>query len=76
MKKVKSSIFWGIPLNSPLIVKGIFRETCHLHLQGWGVNQARNQHEAGSKQSLVYIGFLLGLLFNPEKGYDFFQTVD
>jgi hypothetical protein len=32
------------------------------------ISQTRNEHEAGSKQSLLHAGFLLGLLFNPEYG--------
>jgi hypothetical protein len=30
------------------------RGTCYLHLQGQTISQARNQHEAGSKQSLTF----------------------
>jgi hypothetical protein len=29
-------------------VKRHFGETCRLHLQGWRISQARNQHEAGA----------------------------
>jgi hypothetical protein len=39
---------------SPLKVNRCFRRTRHLHLQSRRINQARNQHEAGSKQSLAY----------------------
>jgi hypothetical protein len=31
-----------------------FLGTCHLHLQGWRVSQARNQHEASSKLLLSF----------------------
>jgi hypothetical protein len=37
---------------SPLKVNQRFGGTCYLHLQGLKVSQARNQHEAGSKQKI------------------------
>jgi hypothetical protein len=45
-----------------------------------GFIQARDQHEASSKQTcacyLLHAGFLLGLLFGPEDGsYTFFRSV-
>jgi hypothetical protein len=39
-----------IMLCSLLIINQRFRGTCRLHLQGWGISQARNQHEAAGKQ--------------------------
>jgi hypothetical protein len=42
---MKSSVFWDITLCSLLKVNHCFRQTCHLHLQGWRISQARNQRE-------------------------------
>jgi hypothetical protein len=52
----------------------MFRGTCHLHLQGLEVSQARNQHEVGGKQSLLLptSSLFLGLFFDPEDGTDTF----
>jgi hypothetical protein len=36
----------------------------HFHLQGQRLSKARNQQEIGD---LLIAGFLLGLLFDPEK---------
>jgi hypothetical protein len=47
---MKSSIPWDITTCSPLKVKRRFGGTC-LHLQGLKTNQARHQHEAGSKKT-------------------------
>jgi hypothetical protein len=44
---LKSSVFWDM-MCSPLKVNQCFGGTC-LHLKGWRISQARNQHEAGSK---------------------------
>jgi hypothetical protein len=42
-----SSLIWDItPRKSAVVSEG----TCHLHIQGLRVSQARNQHKAGSKQ--------------------------
>jgi hypothetical protein len=46
----RSSIFWDITLCRPLEVNRRFGGTCRLHLPGRKISQARNQHEAGSKQ--------------------------
>jgi hypothetical protein len=55
-----------IPPFSPLKVNEPIGGTrCLLH-QGSRISQARNPHEAGSKQSL------LGILLNPENGGDMF----
>jgi hypothetical protein len=40
---MKSSIFWDITLCSPLKAKWCFGGTCHLHLEGWRINQARSE---------------------------------
>jgi hypothetical protein len=47
-------IFWDITPCSPLKVNRRSGGTCCPHLQGWGVNQARNLHEAVSKQSFIW----------------------
>jgi hypothetical protein len=48
---LKSCIFWNMTPCNPLRVSRRFRETCRLLLQGQRINHARNQCEAGSKQS-------------------------
>jgi hypothetical protein len=45
---------------SPVKINQRFKETCHLHLQGWRVRQTSNQIEASSK--LLHPGFLPGLV--------------
>jgi hypothetical protein len=50
---MKSYIFWDITPCNPLEANKRFGETCRLHLQGRTTRQARNHHEAGSKE--VYI---------------------
>lgn len=54
----KRSVLWDIMVCSPLKVNQHFRGTLHLHLYGPRINQARKQHEAGSKQiSETFVGF-------------------
>jgi hypothetical protein len=48
----KSPIVRDIMPCSPLKVNRRLGGTCRLHLQGWSICQARNQHEAGSKRWL------------------------
>jgi hypothetical protein len=48
---MKMSILCDITPCSPLKINPGFRGTCRLYLQGRGISQTRNQHEAGSKQS-------------------------
>jgi hypothetical protein len=43
----KGSVFW----DSPLKTNTFSWRTCRLHPHGRRINQGRNQHEAGSKQS-------------------------
>jgi hypothetical protein len=59
---MKTSVFWDITPCNPLKVGRRFGGTCRLHHQGRRISQARNQHEAGSKQSL-YKGNLLKKIF-------------
>jgi hypothetical protein len=47
----KISIFWDVTPYIPANVKRCFRGKCRLHIQGRRISYARNQHEAGSKQS-------------------------
>jgi hypothetical protein len=54
----KSSIFCGITPCSQLKVNGRFGGTCHLHLHGQRISQAKNQRES--------------LFFDPEGGRDKF----
>jgi hypothetical protein len=55
---MKISIFWDVMSCSPLKVNRRFGGTCRLHLQGWRISQARNQHEAGGRQSSWLIGLV------------------
>jgi hypothetical protein len=55
---MKNFIFWNISQCSPLKVNRGFGGTC-LHPQGRGVNQTRNQHEAGSKHGCASSWFLV-----------------
>jgi hypothetical protein len=48
---MKSSIFWDIMPCSLMKVNWLFGETCHFHPQCGAISQARNQHEAGRRQS-------------------------
>jgi hypothetical protein len=59
-------------LCSPLRVNRCFGGTCRLHFHGRRVSQARNQHETGTKQSRLFAGFFLDLLFNTEDGGNMF----
>lgn len=58
---MKSSLFWDIRTCSQLIVNQRFGGTCCLHLQGWKISQAINQHVGSSNQSRA----LLAVCFNP-----------
>jgi hypothetical protein len=49
---IKSSIFWDITPCSLLKANRSFRGLCRHHIQSLRIGQARNQSEAGSKQSL------------------------
>jgi hypothetical protein len=48
---MKISIFWDITPCGPLKVSHRFGVTHHLQLQARKISQARNRHEAGSRQS-------------------------
>jgi hypothetical protein len=50
-----SSIFWDKTSCSPLKVNGLSGGTCRLHLQNRRMSQARNQREAGSKESSLHL---------------------
>jgi hypothetical protein len=47
------SILWDTTPRSPLKANRRFGGTCRLSLQGQRISQARNQREAGNKQSLL-----------------------
>jgi hypothetical protein len=51
---MKSSLFWEMMSCSPMKVNWCFGGTCHFHIQGWRVSQARNQHDASSKKALLW----------------------
>jgi hypothetical protein len=69
---VKSSIFWDIILCNPLKANQHFGGTCHLHLQGQRLSQARNQRERKWQAELFHTDLLRGLFFDPEDGGDMF----
>jgi hypothetical protein len=50
---MKSSIFWDITSCSPLKVNARFGGTFRVCLQGQRFNQARNQHDVGSKLTIA-----------------------
>jgi hypothetical protein len=52
---MESCSFWDIMPRSPLKVNWHLGGTCCLHLHGRRINHARNQHEAGSKQSKCHV---------------------
>jgi hypothetical protein len=56
---MKSSVFWDIMLCSP--ESQLFQRNILPPSRGWRVSQARNQHEAGSKQRLAYFADLLNV---------------
>jgi hypothetical protein len=47
---MKNPVFWALTPCSLFKVKRSFGGTCRLHLQSGRISQARNQHEASSKQ--------------------------
>jgi hypothetical protein len=64
---LKSSIFWYIMLCSLLNAKKHFGATCHLQLQHWSANKAKNQHKAGTKQWTTWSHILReGTLHNEQ----------
>jgi hypothetical protein len=70
----ESSVLWDIMTYSLLKVNWCFGEMCCLHFQGQRISQARNQHEASSRQRqfqrMLAASFLLDSLFDPEFGGD------
>jgi hypothetical protein len=68
--EMKSFVFWDIMLCSPLNVIRHFRQIYRLHLQGWRINQVRNQCVAGAH--LFSWWFLAWLIFDCEDGGDIF----
>jgi hypothetical protein len=63
---MKSFVFWDLMTYNPLKVNQHFGRTCLFHRQGPRITQARNEHEAGSKQSLIQ-----GTCFFFETSVDF-----
>jgi hypothetical protein len=67
---LKSYVFWDVTPCIPLKINWSFGGTWYLHLQDRRISQARNQREAGNKQSSDL------LFFNPEDGgYLFLRNV-
>jgi hypothetical protein len=72
---LKSFIFWAITLCSPLRVNSRFGGTCRLHRQGHRITHARNQSEAGSKQSSAYsLTLKMEATYSSETSDDFQWT--
>jgi hypothetical protein len=61
LSEMKSSLFWDIRPCSQLKANQRLSGICRLHLQGWRISQARNQHEGSSNQSRA----LFAVCFNP-----------
>jgi hypothetical protein len=64
-------IFWDITPCSPPKVNWRFGGTCGLHLQSRRIKQARNQHEAGSKQR-DYFMLVSCVAYSPTLKIDMF----
>jgi hypothetical protein len=65
---MKTYVFYDMTQFSPLKVNQRFERTFRLHLHDGGITQARNQREAGNKQSFTLI--FLHPFFHPEEGGD------
>jgi hypothetical protein len=52
---MKSSLFCDVTPCSPVKVNQHFRGTYHFKIHGRTASQARNQHEAGDKQSARFL---------------------
>jgi hypothetical protein len=52
---MKNYVLWDITPYSPLNVTRRFAGKFRVRLQGWRVKQARNHHEAGSKQGSAWL---------------------
>lgn len=50
--RVAESVFWAISASNLLKVGQRFEGSCHRHLHGQRLSQARSHHEAGDKQRL------------------------
>jgi hypothetical protein len=69
---MKSSVFWDIMPCSSVKVNQRFGGTYRLHLQGQKVSQARNKHEAGSKQSSLTLN--MEAIYSPKMSVYFHHT--
>jgi hypothetical protein len=52
---MKSSVYWHVTPCTSLKINRCFGETCRLQIQSLRISQTRNQHEAGSRQSLYIL---------------------
>jgi hypothetical protein len=70
-RTMKSTVFWVVPLCGSE-TDHHFRGTYRLHLQGWSVSQAWNQHKQVANSAKLTLlpatGFLFGFFFNLEDG--------
>jgi hypothetical protein len=61
--RIKNNIFWDVKHCSPLTVSRCSEQTNRFYIQGKRIDQARNQHESGSKFcSLSNIPFFCGFI--------------
>jgi hypothetical protein len=65
---MKSSVFLDITLYSRLTINRSFGGTYRFHLQGRRICHARNQRQAGSKQTLFFGPKYGGKMFLPNIG--------
>jgi hypothetical protein len=70
---MKCCILWDTALCSQPKVNWRFGGVYDVHLQAQRICQTRDQHEVGTKQSLLHAKFLLRILLDPEDGGDIYQ---
>jgi hypothetical protein len=54
---IRSTVFCYMTVCRPMEVSWCSEGAYHLHLQGWRISHARNQHAAGTKQCLHKVGW-------------------
>jgi hypothetical protein len=71
LKQDKNPIFWDITPCSPLKVDRRFGVSYRIHLQVRRISQARNQHEARSKQSSASSILKVEAIYSSETSEDY-----